>query len=344
MCETKYCGELSKILFSSWVGRLSFRKMSFGASARGDVYKQANPLGAYVPKDYSDVKESGSTLYVSSADGRFRRPSSAHFGYSSRDDHDRHANFLGAPQAKDHSEFQDTTDASKIVSKMDSRYKTAPSVSFGVSARADILKRANELRTYQPKDYSQSGDSVDIGKLTKAIDQRYRTPATPPIASASRDDYLIRANPLGVYLSKDMSNFSDTHDFEKVISPMDSRFRRPPSAHFSVAKREALQKQANPLGVYISKDYSHMPDNTDPNKLISPHDSRWKNQPRVPFSTSKRDDILKQANVLGVAQPSSITSTVKYPDKTISDFDSRYKTQPRVPIASAAREDIYKQV
>ena len=223
------------------------------------------------------------------------------------------------------------------------RYQTAPSATFGVSKRGDILLRANDLGCYQPKDYSHVDDTTDIEAITKAIDKRYRTPSSPPIATASRDDHKIRANPLGVYIEQDLSGFSDTTDFEKVISPMDSRYKRVVSARFSKSSRDDLKLQANPLGVYMSQDYSHMPDNTDPNKLISPMNSRWKNQPRVPFSSSKRDDILKEANVLGVAQPSSITSTVKYPDKTISDFDSRFKTQPRVPIASAAREDIYKQ-
>ena len=197
--------------------------MSFGAADREALYKQVNPLGAYISKDYSEVSESGSTLYVSPADGRFRRPPNAHFGYSSRDDHEKQANFLGAPQAQDHSEVNDTTDASKIVSKMDSRYATAPSATFGVSKREDILLRANDLHTYQPKDYSHVKDNVDIGRLIKAIDQRYRTPSTPPIGTAARNDYLIRANPLGVYLPQDKSGFSDTSDFEKVISPIDSR-------------------------------------------------------------------------------------------------------------------------
>ena len=123
-----------------------------------------------------------------------------------------------------------------------------------------------------------------------------------------------------------------------------SRYPRNPAARFSTASRDDLKLQANPLGVYMSKDYSHMPDNTDPNKIISRMDSRWKNPPNVPFSSSKRDDILKHANPLGVAQPCSITSTVKYPDRPISDFDSRFKTQPRVPIATAPRDAIYKQV
>ena len=319
--------------------------MSFGASKRDDLYKQANPLGSYVAKDYSEFSDStAADGTISKIDSRWKRPASAHFGYSSRADHERHANFLGSPQAQDHSEFQDTTDADKVISKMDSRYTTAPSATFGVSARSDHLKRANDLGTYQPKDYSDVDDTVDVAALTKAIDKRYRTPASPPIATARRDDYVTQANPLGVYMPQDLSGFSDTTDFEKVISPIDSRYKRRPAARFSTSSRDDLKLQVNPLGVYMSKDYSHMPDNTDPSKLISPMDSRWKNQPRVPFSTSKREDILKQANVLGVAQPSSITDSVKYPDKTISDFDSRFKTQPRVPIATAPRDAIYKQV
>ena len=301
--------------------------MSFGASKREDLYKQVNPLGSYVAKDYSEMSDStAADGTISSIDSRWRRPPNAHFGYASRDDHEHLANFLGAPTAQDHSQFQDTTDASKIVSPMDSRYKSPPSATFGVSAREDILLRANDLGTYQPKDYSHMGDTVDVAALTKAIDKRYRTPATPPIGTARRDDYVIRANPLGVYVQKDLSGFSDTTDFEKVISPIDSRYPRNPAARFSTSSRDDLKLQANPLGVYMSKDYAHMPDNTDPNKLISRMDSRWKNPPNVPFSTSARDDILKQANVLGVAQPKSITNTVKYPDKTISDFDSRFKT------------------
>jgi hypothetical protein len=319
--------------------------MSFGSADREDLYKQVNPLGAYVAKDYSEFSDStAADGTISKIDSRWRRPPNAHFGYSSRADHEVQANFLGAPMSQDHSQFQDTTDASKVVSKMDSRYQTAPSATFGVSAREDILKRANDLGTYQPIDYSDVGDTVNVELLTKAIDKRYRTPASPPIATARRDDYLTQANPLGVYMPQDLSGFSDTTDFEKVISPIDSRYKRNPAARFSTASRDDLKLQANPLGVYMSQDYSHMPDNTDPNKLISPMNSRWKNQPRVPFSTSKRDDILKEANVLGVAQPSSITSTVKYPDKTISDFDSRFRTQPRVPIATAPRDAIYKQV
>lgn len=318
--------------------------MSFGYAAREDLYKQVNPLGAYISKDYSEFSDSGSTLYVKPSDGRYKRPPNAHFGYSDRNDHAKLANMLGSPQAQDHSEYRDTTDASKVISKLDSRYKTSPTATFGVSSRSDIEKQANVLGCYQSKDYSHVQDNVSVEKLTKAIDNQFRRPSSPPIATAARDDYLIRVNPLGVYLSKDLSHCSDTTDFSKTISPMDSRFKRSPVPCISTASREDSLKLANPLGAYLPKDYSHMPDNVDPKKLASPMDSRWKNQPRVPFSTSKRDDILKQANPLGVAQPCSITSSVKYPTKAISDFDSRFRRQPRVPISSAPREAIYKQV
>ena len=99
--------------------------MSFGYSDREDLYKQANPLGSYVAKDYSEFSDSvAADGTISKIDSRWKRPPNAHFGYSSRADHDKMANVLGSPQAQDHSEYNDTTDASKIVSKMDSRYAT----------------------------------------------------------------------------------------------------------------------------------------------------------------------------------------------------------------------------
>ncbi len=227
--------------------------MSFGASDRDELYKQANPLGAYVAKDYSEFSDStAADGTISKIDSRWKRPPNAHFGYSSRNDLEKHANFLGAPMSQDHSEINDTTDASKIVSKMDSRYQTAPSPTFGVAARDDVLKRANELGAYLPKDYSHMPDNVSVEALTKAIDKRYRTPASPPIATASRDDYKLLANPLGVYIEQDHSHMSDTTDFEKVISPIDSRYPRNPAARFSKSSRDDLKLQANPLGVYVA--------------------------------------------------------------------------------------------
>ncbi len=75
---------------------------------------------------------------------------------------------------------------------------------------------------------------------------------------------------------------------------------------------------------------------------ISKMDSRFKCQPNLPISKTKREDVFKLANSLNILQPFSNTPNVNYVDSAISSIDSRYHTAPRVPMSTAKRDDILK--
>ncbi len=60
--------------------------------------------------------------------------------------------------------------------------------------------------------------------------------------------------------------------------------------------------------------------------------------PNVHFGTTKRDDILKEANFLNSSVPYSYAPNAKFVDKVINDFDSRFKKPSRVPISTTDRD------
>ena len=53
-------------------------------------------------------------------------------------------------------------------------------------------------------------------------------------------------------------------------------------------------------------------------KALSDADSRYASVPEFTFGASKREDVFKRANPLGVPFPVSETSTAKYVDKPVS--------------------------
>lgn len=318
--------------------------MSFGQSSRDDIKHQNNPLKVYMPKDYS--KEGGENTGDISFTSSFRKassppssPLSSTFGKSKREAINKQMNVLGVSRPADHSSYPIGPPQLKPEFLTVPR---SPSTKFGKSKRDDLKKRANELRVYQPKDYSLVGDSINYDNLTTEMNARFRTPGRVCIGKAPKNDFIKMVNPLGVYLPRDLSDQHESKD-AKAVYECDSRMRTPSSYKFSKSSRDDLKKQANVLGVYMSKDYSHMDDNTDPNKLVSPMDSRWRNQPRVQFGVSKRDDIRKQANTLSVPMVNNTTSTVDYSDSGISQFDSRFVTKGSAHFLHADRDAILMQ-
>ena len=188
---------------------------------------------------------------------------------------------------------------------MDSRWKTAPRVHFGYSKRSDVLKRANDLGSYLPKDYShQAPNTVDINKLVSPMDARYKTPPAFTMGASERDDVIKQANPLGVPMPQldqaDRPVYCAPSSFEKAAAAA----RRGGCGHtMGASNREAVLKLYNPQNVPLPKDLSAQDDKTDFTKLVSPMDSRYKRPRSCTFGVGNREDVILRANSLGVFHP-----------------------------------------
>ncbi len=265
---------------------------------------QANPLGAYVTKDYSEMSDStAADGTISKIDSRWKRPPSVHFGHSKREDIELRANDLGVYQARDHSNYDPRP--LQLVTDMDSRWKTQPRVHFGHSTRQDILLRANDLGSYLPKDYSEQGpDSVDINKLVSPMDARYKTPPSFTMGASKREDVEKLANPLGVpmprYDQKDAPIHSPPSDFDRAAAAA----RRGGCGHtMGASSRGDVLKLYNPQNVPLPRDLSQQDDQTDSSKLVSPMDSRYKRPRSCTFGVGEREDVILLANPLGAKHP-----------------------------------------
>jgi hypothetical protein len=203
----------------------------------------------YQARDHSNYDPRPLQL-VTDMDSRWKTQPRVHFGHSSRQDILLRANDLGSYLPKDYSEQgPDSVDINKLVSPMDARYKTPPSFTMGASKREDVEKLANPLGVPMPR-YDQKDAPIHSppSDFDRAAAAARRGGCGHTMGASSRGDVLKLYNPLNVPLPRDLSAQDDQTDASKLVSPMDSRYKRPRSCTFGVGEREDVILLANPLG------------------------------------------------------------------------------------------------
>lgn len=244
--------------------------------------------------------------------------------------------------SKDYSEFSDSTAADATISKIDSRWKRPPSVHFGHSKRADIDKRANDLGVYQARDHSNY-DPKPL-KLVTDMDSRWKTQPRVHFGHSKRDDILLRANDLGSYLPKDYSQQApSTVDINKLVSPMDARYKTPPAFTMGASKREDVEKLSNPLGVPMPQlDSKDRPIYCAPSSFEKAAAKARKGGCGHTMGASSRGDVVKLYNPQNVPLPKDLSAQDDRTDftKLVSPMDSRYKRPRSCTFGVGNREDI----
>ena len=244
--------------------------------------------------------------------------------------------------AKDYSEFSDSTAADATISKIDSRWKRPPSVHFGHSKRADIELRANDLGVYQARDHSNY-DPAPL-KLVTDMDSRWKTQPRVHFGHSKRDDILLRANDLGSYLPKDYSHQgADSVDINKLVSPMDARYRTSPSFSMGASKRGDIEKLSNPLGVPMPQtDNADRPIYCAPSSFEKAAAAARRGGCGHTMGASSRGDALKLYNPQNVPLPKDLSHQDDRTDftKLVSPMDSRYKRPRSCTFGVGEREDV----
>lgn len=276
--------------------------------------------------------------------------------------------FASSAQAK-------TTDSSSKTTStghktMPAHDVSKPSPTFGTSIRDAALKESNGLRSskWESETFTTSstrGSSFDActrdeiyhqGSFLKNVTLPFShtptvnyadpesfkallgSPQHATIGTSKRDDYMVQYNVMRVPFPK--LDFPNT-DFPKNPMPtVDSRFRAPPSVYLGAgASRADHEKLANPLGVQMAQDMSHI---KSTELLDHPkNDSRF-HRVRGAEDWSKqatsRDDIHKQANVLGSSTYTSLNPNADWP----ANLDKQFKSGLGGVIPKAKPEEILK--
>lgn len=173
--------------------------------------------------------------------------------------------------------------------------------------------------------YSESGSDSEREALRKK-------PST--FGHSSRQSSELMANVLRTSRwtseTKDVPFVENRYDWtaNSKIGPMDR------------ANRDEILKHYNSLSVLL-------PISQTSNAEFAPQSAlnanRGSSRSAI-IGTAKKEDILKQYNVLRAAQQKFDGLNVDWPDKTISQIDSRYRSQPHAHFGYSKRSDAEKLV
>lgn len=149
-------------------------------------------------------------------------------------------------------------------------------------------------------------------------------------STSHREDYLRHSNVLGASIPWSQTS---TVPFANIRSDFD-RFAKLPAVRsnngFGTASREDFKKTAHSDAPTACPAPMVLPPSTFARAASPPHPCRA----RAGFGSANREDVFKQANVLGAALPvPTATAGADFYVHLVTDFDSRRRRSPSVLIA-----------
>jgi hypothetical protein len=190
--------------------------------------------------------------------------------------------------------------------------------SLDKAEREEILKHDNVLGASTPHSPTAEVAYPSRDDLNAAA----AASRSAVFGKSDRGDLILQYNVMRVPVPR--TDAADAKFVDNPLSPADSRYRSPPS--FDIGKgstREDHAKLVNSLGVAMPRDMSE----TSPTELLEhpSSDSRFRRvRGAEDWSKQKtaRDDIHKQANVLGASTYASVNPDADWPE----DVDRVFKT------------------
>lgn len=277
----------------------------FGHSRRDDVLLRHNELGAALPQDHSNYQ----SVTTGDIDKIYPSPPTFKFSNAPREAILGHANKQGRSVPKDLSAQGPLNLAPSP--KSSSKYRRSAAASMSLSKREDAAKLNNGIGASTIRDMSSNGaqSSQDIC----FADSKRRRPTTVHFGRSTRGDTLKLHNELGVPLPQDHSNVTDSISLDKIISPVDSRYKKPPSVFIPQSSREDAFKLANVLGGSRPYANSDAPMMGQVSAFESPSAVKNRKGPEHTFGASSRKDIERTAQAMTMGVTPNVSSTAKVP-------------------------------